>query len=161
VEVVVARGHPNVRATHRTTLEVTKDKELTPRGDCIIGVKADKSIADLSRDLKAWLKSGNPIRVEIVLPDYNLKDVLIACGDPRLTFRHDSDIVVRKSDFVCDRTLAVRSNKSARDIDREIVELLKDPKTELLFIIYPIRNNAYERARKLSIVSRRAEVKNR
>jgi hypothetical protein len=134
-DVVVARGHPNIRAEHRTTLEVTKDVELTPRGDCIIGVKADKAICDLKDEIKDWLKRGNPIKIEIVLPDYGLKDELIAFGSNRLTFKHKSDIVVRKSEFVCDRTLAIRANKSARDINREIVELLKDPKTELLFVI--------------------------
>ncbi len=138
MEVIRARGHPNVRATHRTTLEVTKDRELTPRGDCIIGVGADKSVADLSEDLKRWLKSGRAIRVEIVLPDYGLKDELIAFGSSKLTFKHERDVVIRKSDYVCDRTLAIRSNKSARDIDREIVELLKDEKTELILIIEKI-----------------------
>ncbi len=138
MEVIRARGHPNVRATHRTTLEVTKDRELTPRGDCIIGVGADKSVADLNEDLKRWLKSGRAIRVEIVLPDYGLKDELIAFGSSKLTFKHERDVVIRKSDYVCDRTLAIRSNKSARDIDREIVELLKDEKTELILIIEKI-----------------------
>jgi hypothetical protein len=27
-----ARGHENVRATHATTIEVTKEEHLTPRG---------------------------------------------------------------------------------------------------------------------------------
>ncbi len=138
MEVIRARGHPNVRATHRTTLEVTKDRELTPRGDCIIGVGADKSVADLSEDLKRWLKSGRAIRVEIVLPDYGLKDELIAFGSSKLTFKHERDVVIRKSDYVCDRTLAIGSNEAARDIDREIVELLKDEKTELILIIEKI-----------------------
>jgi len=135
-EEIVARGHPNIRATHRTTLEVTKEKEVTPRGDCIIGVNAEKAVSDLNEGLKFWLKSGGKIKIEIVLPDYDLKDELMAYGDPRLTFKHNADVVIRRSDFVCDRTLAVRSNKSARDISREIVELLKDPYTELLLIIY-------------------------
>jgi len=116
-------------------LEVTKDRDLTLRGDCIIGVRADKSVVDLSDDLKGFLRSGCAINVEIILPDYNLRDELIAYGDPRLTFRHETDVVIRKSDFVCDRTLAVRSNKSARDVDREIVELLRDPKTEIILVL--------------------------
>ncbi len=138
---IVARGHPNIRATHRTTLEVTKEEELTPRGDCIIGVKADKSVKDLDEGLKEWLKSGKPVLIEIVLPDYDLRDSLIAYGSPKLTLRHETDVVIRKSDFVCDRTLAIRSSKSARDIDREIVEMLKDEKTEVVLIIKKIYSN--------------------
>jgi hypothetical protein len=134
-EIVRARGHPNVRARHKTTLEITRDRDLTPRGDCIIGVDADKSLSDLSLEIRDWLLRGNPVKIEIVLPDYGLKDDLIAFGSRGLTFKHERDIVVRKSDFVCDRTLAIRSNKSARDIDREIVNLLRDSKTELLFVI--------------------------
>ncbi len=99
-------------------------------------MNAEKAVSDLNEGLKFWLKSGGKIKIEIVLPDYDLKDELMAYGDPRLTFKHNADVVIRRSDFVCDRTLAVRSNKSARDISREIVELLKDPYTELLLIIY-------------------------
>jgi len=138
-EEVVARGHPNVRATHKTTLEVTKEEELTLRGDCIIGVKADKSMKDFNDEIKDWLRTGKPILVEIVLPDYGLKDYLKAFGSPKLTFRHETDIVIRKSDFVCDRTLAIKSNKSAKDINREMIELLRDPKTELLLIVKPLK----------------------
>jgi hypothetical protein len=138
-EEVVARGHPNVRAEHRTTLEVTKEEELTPRGDCIIGVKADKSLKDFNDEIKNWLKMGKPVLIEIILPDYGLKDYLKAFGSPKLTFRHETDIVIRKSEFVCDRTLAIKSSKSAKDIDREIVKLLKDPKTELLLIVKPLK----------------------
>ncbi|WP_457548944.1 DUF371 domain-containing protein [Archaeoglobus sp.] len=138
-EEVVARGHPNVRATHRTTLEVTKEEELTPKGDCIIGVKANKSLKDFNDEIKSWLREGKPILIEIVLPDYGLKDYLKAFGSPKLTFRHKTDIVIRKSEFVCDRTLAIKSNKSAKDIDREIAELLRDPKTELLLIVKPLK----------------------
>ncbi|ADB58307.1 DUF371 domain-containing protein [Archaeoglobus profundus] len=138
-EEVVARGHPNVRATHRTTLEVTKEKDLTPRGDCIIGVRADKSLKDFNDEIKDWLRKGMPVLIEVLLPDYGLKDFLKAYGSPKLTFKHETDIVIRKSEFVCDRTLAIKSSKSARDIDREIVELLKDPKTELLLIVKPLK----------------------
>ncbi len=34
-------GHPNIKATHVKTLEITKDDGLSERGDCIIGIKAD------------------------------------------------------------------------------------------------------------------------
>lgn len=37
-------GHRNITAKHRTTLEITKDEEITRKADCIIGVRADKAI---------------------------------------------------------------------------------------------------------------------
>ncbi len=134
-DLIVAWGHPNITAKHRTTLEITKESELTPRGDCIIGVKADKAICDIDDKIKNWLKLGHAVKIEIVLPQYGLKDSLIAFGSGRMTFKHKTDIVVRKSDFVCDRTLAIKADKAAKDIDREMVELLRDPTTELRFII--------------------------
>ena len=134
-EEIVAWGHPNITAKHRTTLEVTKDENLTLRGDCIIGVRADKAICDIDDKIKNWLKLGYAVKIEIVLPQYGLKDSLKAFGSSKMTFKHKTDIVVRRSDFVCDRTVAIKADKAAKDIDREIVELLRDPTTELKFII--------------------------
>ena len=36
-----AYGHKNILATHKTTIEFTKDKELSLKGNCIVGVRAD------------------------------------------------------------------------------------------------------------------------
>ncbi len=134
-EEIIAWGHKNITAKHRTTLEVTKEENLTLRGDCIIGVKADKAICDIDERIKEWLRAGNRIVIEIILPQYGLKDSLIGFGSSEMTFEHKTDIVVRKSSYICDRTLAIKANKAAKDIDREIVKLLKDPTTELRFVI--------------------------
>ncbi|HIG98004.1 TPA: DUF371 domain-containing protein, partial [Candidatus Woesearchaeota archaeon] len=42
--IFTAHGHPNILATHRTTLEITKDSELTTRGNCVVAVAADFSL---------------------------------------------------------------------------------------------------------------------
>ncbi len=129
---VRARGHENIRAEHRTTLEVTKEKELSPRGDCIIGVDADKGITEIPDEAKLLLKKGVKAIVEISLPDYGISDKLEGFGSDKLTFTHPTDIVIRKSTYVCGRTLLVSASKAARDINRELVELLKDRKTEVV-----------------------------
>jgi len=134
-DIVTAFGHPNITARHRTTFEVTRDEHLSIRGDCIIGVRADKSVRDLDEGIKNWLRLGYRVKIEIILPQYGLRDEVTAFGSPRLTPSHGRDIVVRKSDFVCERTLAVKADKAARDINREIVELLKSPDTELRLVI--------------------------
>jgi hypothetical protein len=51
-------GHPNIRSLHAKTIEITKDEHLTPRGDCIIGVRANKACADLDEALKHSLASN-------------------------------------------------------------------------------------------------------
>ncbi len=136
---IFARGHENISAKHKTTFEVTKEKEVTPRGDCIIGVDADKSLRDIPEEVKILLKRGLKFEVEIFLPDYGLKDVLTGYGSERLRLDHPTDVVVRKSSYVCPRTLLVSSTKAARDINREIVEMLKDRKTEVVITLRPLQ----------------------
>lgn len=128
---VIAFGHPNVSAKHRTTLEVTKDSEISKRADCIIGVNASKGVSEIPEDAKIALRNGAKVEVEITLPEYGLKEILQGFGSPEMDFSHPRDIVIRKSGFVCGRTLLIHSNKSAKDLSREFVKLLKDKKTEL------------------------------
>lgn len=128
---ILAFGHPNVTAQHRTTLEITKDSEISKRAHCVIGVCANKSISEVPEEAKLELKKGARAEVEMVLEDYGLKEFLYGFGSSALSFTHDRDIVIRKSSFVCGRTLLIYANKSAKDLNREFVELLKDKKTEL------------------------------
>jgi len=51
-------GHENIRSNHKKTIEITKELHLTPRGDCIIGVNASSSCADLPQELKNKLKNS-------------------------------------------------------------------------------------------------------
>jgi hypothetical protein len=50
-------GHENIRARHGKTIEFSKDCELTARGDCIIGVRADFELAAVKK-LAGKIKSG-------------------------------------------------------------------------------------------------------
>jgi hypothetical protein len=36
--------------------------------------------------------------------------------------------VIRKSDYISNRTLAIRSDKAAQDLSRDLVQKLKNPK---------------------------------
>ena len=40
------KGHKNVTSLHKSTFEVTKDVEIGPTADCIIGTSMDKSMFD-------------------------------------------------------------------------------------------------------------------
>ena len=128
-EVIHCRGHRNVRATHRSTLEITREDFLTPRGDCIICVSADKALSDLSEDFKEALRRGARLRVIIRAGD--ITDELTAYGSPKLRLESPVSIVIRKSDYIDARTLAIRANKAAKDIKRELVELLRNPETSV------------------------------
>jgi hypothetical protein len=128
-ERITCWGHENVRATHRSTLEFTKEDYLTPRGDCILCIKADKGIDDLSEEFKEALREGR--RLRIIIRAGGIEDEVIAWGDSRLVLSHPLSMVIRKSEYVDGRTLALRANKAAKDIRRDLVELLKKPTTRV------------------------------
>ena len=125
--VFSARGHENVQSTHRTTFEVTKEEALSKRGDCILAVEATKAAANLPIEFKeAARKEG--ARITVTVEADELKEKVEAKGSPQLQFTHQTDLVVRKSSYVCGRTLAINADKAAIDFSRELVEKLKDPK---------------------------------
>ncbi|UNQ74254.1 DUF371 domain-containing protein [Infirmifilum sp. NZ] len=131
VEKLKAFGHPNVKAFHATTLEITRDNDLTPRGDCILAVSATKSAFDLSKDLKDSLRRGDWLVMILAIPDTDLYDYMIARGSCSLTFTDRRSLVVRKSDYIDGRTIAVKSTKAAKDIKREIISMLRNPCVQL------------------------------
>jgi len=128
--VFSARGHENIEATHRTTFEVTKETTLTRQGDCILAVESTRAAVDLPFEFKeAARKEGAQITVTIEAGE--LKEIVKAKGSPKLQFTHPTDLVVRKSGYVCGRTLAIRADKAASDFSRKLVEKLKDPNQEV------------------------------
>ena len=127
-------GHENIRSNHKKTIEITKELHLTPRGDCIIGVNASSSCADLPQELKNKLKNSKT-NVHFLIKVGDDEFVLQGKGHPDLTLTHDEDIVLRKSDFICPRTLSVKCDKASDLVPREMVSNLQNPKTKGLFII--------------------------
>ncbi len=129
-EVVFGYGHENLQATHKTTLEITKNTYLSKRGDCIVAVAADEATADLTDRFKDNLRKPNA-KLTITIDADGITDQVQAQGSPRLILAHPMDMVIRKSDYVCNRTLAVHADKAAYDISRTLVEKLKNPKQKV------------------------------
>ncbi|MFQ6129242.1 MAG: DUF371 domain-containing protein [Candidatus Hadarchaeaceae archaeon] len=129
VEFITARGHPLITAKHRTTLMFTKDKEVGFKGDCIVGVLADKGAAGLHEELKSALKSEAAVKITIEAGGEIEK--VRTFGHPSLTFTHPKDLVIRKSRFTCGRTLSVGADKAAIDLSRALVAKLRDPSTKV------------------------------
>ncbi len=121
--VVEFWGHRNVTALHRTTIEVTKEEHLSPRGDCIIGVRASASVNDLPLEMKREIRSGKIMEIQIVVEDHRFS--FTAYGHSDLSLSHPTDIVIRKSSFISDRTLAIRSSAAAIDVPRNMIRLLQ------------------------------------
>ncbi|MBA3750056.1 MAG: DUF371 domain-containing protein, partial [Nitrosopumilus sp.] len=124
-EEVIFEGHPNVQSLHPRTIEITKDKDLTLNGDCIVGVNANKSCRDLSSKLKDKIKKNHSfIEIEIIVEPYIF--IVKGSGSENLLLLNHDDIVLRKSNFICDRTLSINCNFSSLEIPREIINSLKN-----------------------------------
>jgi hypothetical protein len=121
-------GHENIRSNHQKTIEITKESNLTPQVDCIVVVNAKSSCADLPEELKNKLKNpGSKVTFSIKVGDEDF--IIEGKGHPELILTHTEDIVIRKSDFICPRTLAVKCDKASDLLPRSMVKQLQDPKT--------------------------------
>ena len=130
VEVIEAYGHPKITARHLTTLEITKEAILTERGDCIIATRASKACLDLSTDFSKLVKN-NETHVTLRIEAEEMDEIICGRGSSRLTLDHPNDLVVRKSNYVCHRTIMILADKSASDLDREFVRILRDSRTRM------------------------------
>ena len=118
---IKAKGHENVLSLHKSTFEITKDKELSLAGDCIIGLDIDKSMEDFPKRFKEKL-ANDDTKVIVELRTPNASDTIEGYGHHDLTLSHPTDIVCRKSTFVCSRTLMIKSNKAAIDLNRDLIK---------------------------------------
>ncbi|MGB9979508.1 DUF371 domain-containing protein [Methanobacterium sp.] len=121
------KGHKNVTSAHRSTFEVTMDKEIGIRADCIIGVSSKVKLGDFPLELKEAIKNDDTL-IKVQLETENAKDEIKGYGHSELTLDHPTDMVCRKSDFKCSRTLMIKSDKAAADLKRELVDDLKEGK---------------------------------
>lgn len=124
VERIVAYGHSNIKASHRTTFEVTKESWLTPRGDCIVGVNASKAPKDFSGEVKDLLRKDSTLVIVVLLTE-NAYDYAVGYGSSKFTLSDSVKCVFRKSSFTSPNTVAIMMNKAAKDLNRKLVEDLK------------------------------------
>lgn len=128
-EEITFQGHKNVLSLHSRTIEITKDPNLTKKGDCILGVSANKACNDLDSSLKNRLRTnGTVVKISIVVEPFEFE--VSGYGSNTLEISHGHDIVLRKSNYVDSRTLAVSCDKSAFDIPRDLVTLLTNAGTK-------------------------------
>jgi hypothetical protein len=127
-------GHPNIQSLHAKTIEITKDEHLTRRGDCIIGVKANKGCADLDESLKHRLKSNSAVvMIEVIVGEESF--LITGRGDERLSMLNAHDIVIRRTNFACPRTMSVLCDKASSEVPRKLVKMLQHRDAKGIFRI--------------------------
>ncbi len=136
-ETVHARGHEHVTAEHVSTFEFTTDDWLTPTGDCILAVDADRTPQDFDpafreacRDREATITAT--ITVDSAADDDTLTATITGRGDPELTLLDDRSMVGRTSEYTDDeRTILVEADAAAADLDRDLVAVLASPEARV------------------------------
>ncbi|MFC1723282.1 HAD-IA family hydrolase [Nanoarchaeota archaeon] len=115
-----AYGHRNIRAGHKSTLEITKDKDISVKGDCIVGVGADFSYSKIKKMVDSYGELDMRMRCDGVFEQVRFKS--------NKKFADKRELVMRLGDFVSDRTLGTNASKSAMMLNRRFVGLLKKGK---------------------------------
>jgi hypothetical protein len=123
-EVVRCHGHPLVSASHPTTFEVTAQETLTVTGHCIVGIKADKGAGGLLPQFREVL-CHDDAELVTTLACGGIEVVVHARGSPLMTLDHPTDLVWRKSRFVCGRTIGICSDHVAATLPEEFVAHLR------------------------------------
>jgi uncharacterized protein len=127
-------GHENIRSLHPKTIEITTEPHLSTDGDCIVGVKADCGCNGIPDKMKMLLQnSKSDVTLTITVKDFSFK--VKGKGNDKLTLTNLHDIVIRKSSFVCPRTMATNCDAASDSIPRQMVKLLQNPQTKGTLVI--------------------------
>ncbi len=109
---------------------ITTDEHLSKKGDCILAMRAEKGLDDLPPELKAIIRNEEA-EVVFIMEARGQKLVVRGRGHPGLTLTSPSDMVIRKSSFICDRTLMIKADIAASDIPAEFVQFLEGHNSEI------------------------------
>ena len=143
-------GHDNITCKHKTTLEFTKDKDLSLKGDCIVGVKADFSLVQLKKFIKSL---GNNKKITITIEtlgyndnEYNNNKIKNNIAENKITkkinaeinpgFDSDKEMVIRKTDFIDKRTFAIKADKAAFELDKGLIRNIANNKQKISVLMY-------------------------
>lgn len=111
-------GHNNIRAKHKNSIEITKDKEISEAADCVLGVDASYSEHDLQ-------KFSGEYKVKVELECGGVRETIYGITPETIIGK---GFILRKSNFIDEKTFMIRCDKSALEINQSLVEKLKKGK---------------------------------
>jgi uncharacterized protein len=130
-EIVYCRGHPLVLGNHKTTFEVTREDHLTENGNCIIGVSADKGCSELSSVFKRVITHDDAVLISRLSCEGVTAEVK-SRGSSMFTLYHPTDMVWRRSSFVCGRTIGILSDHVAATLPKKLMANLVEGKEMII-----------------------------
>lgn len=132
-EEIIAHGHPDIKATDNRGFIIMKAENPEKYRNAIIAVKANKSAKDLDKKFRNSLKSGR--KLEITIQAGGEEDTIMAFCSPALIVSSPDEISVRTDDKIDGKTVGILANKSAEELNQDLVEKLRDSKTEVKIIL--------------------------
>jgi hypothetical protein len=123
-----ANGHPNIRSRHKTTIMTTTETRLSIRGDCIVVIGAETGLAQLPTEIKEAARDPQT-QITFTIRIGRLEFSTKGKGHKNLTYADPKDMVARRSNYTCDRTLMVAADRAAIDVPEEIITALQSPES--------------------------------
>jgi len=80
-------------------------------------------LIDLNAKLKDAIREGKKIKVTIEVQ--NLSEVFYGYGHKKLYLTNKHDLVFRKSNYICNRTVLINCTKSSNELSRKLLNALK------------------------------------
>jgi hypothetical protein len=109
---------------------VTTEEHLSKRGDCIIAVRSEKGLADLLPELKEKIRNDKA-EITFTMETGDQRLIVRGQGHHELTLGDPSDMVIRKSNFICDRTLMIGADTVSIDIPPELIQHIVSHESEV------------------------------
>ena len=119
-ETIYCRGHPLILGNHPSTFEVTREDHLTKNGNCIISIAADKGCDGLSPHFKRVLSHDDAV----LFTRLSCEGVTVEVksrGSFMFILDHPTDVVWRRSSFVCGRTIGIMSDYVADTLPKTLL----------------------------------------
>jgi hypothetical protein len=112
----VGRGHPNIRATHAKTLELSPEPHITERATCVIAVDVRTA------DAQPW---AGPLAITVRAGGHT--HIVRARGNS--SWSPGATAIVRRSPMQLPGSFAVDADAAAADLPRELVTALRSAQT--------------------------------
>ncbi|HDP73462.1 MAG TPA: DUF371 domain-containing protein [Candidatus Woesearchaeota archaeon] len=121
---IIFFGHENILGTHPKTFEFSKDSQVTPNGDCIIGVN---SVVSYPEEFHSLLKEKRKVKGKILveLAGKKAENTFTGILNPEFDIA-SQELVFRRSFFSSPRTIVLGCDKTASELSRGLIELLKN-----------------------------------
>lgn len=119
----VCYGNSAIEGTNKTFFEITQGASVTPKGDCVVGARANFD----GEAIAALLQVANKVRITLIVG----KEQEVVVGIPNKGFVPGTSLIVRKTSTATPNTIVLNADKAASDFSREFISIIKSPDAEI------------------------------